>query len=260
MCGTPWQPYPGDNKFTLKDIKPNVKFAKEHEVPAEDLGSEEQPRTLGFSIMKADLKEHQPTSDCPGCTALSRGKHGHHTPFCIKRVEDIFRRNNDKRIAAFDMRAARAAEKAMHSAKSANPEAYHEAVGGVGSSSGCKRATTEGPLPTPQSSAPASATASSNASATAAASSADSPEPATKQRRTMPEEEVSYEEDVSAPPAKKRHIGDLYYVKHYLTPECMSFSMLPASGSPDEFLQACEETKPQYLATQWSAWERPHLP
>ena len=54
LAGTSLHPYPGDNKFTFKDIKPNVRFTKEPEIPPADTGTEKEPRRPRFFVTKAD--------------------------------------------------------------------------------------------------------------------------------------------------------------------------------------------------------------
>ena len=83
MEGTPWHPYPGDNRYTFKDIRPNAKFSDEPAIPAEDEAAEKQERLPRFQINKADLRKHLKTHDCAGCTSLERGKQGHHSKSCI---------------------------------------------------------------------------------------------------------------------------------------------------------------------------------
>ena len=98
MSGTPWHPYPGENRLTFKDIVPNVKFAKEPAIPSEDAGTEREARLPRFHLTKADLRKHEKALDCTGCTALGRGKLGHHSNYWLKRFEDILCQNNDKRM------------------------------------------------------------------------------------------------------------------------------------------------------------------
>ena len=49
-----------------------------------------------------------------GSNDISLAKsHAHHTPPCRRRFENIFRKAGDKRMAAFDERAAKVAEKLL---------------------------------------------------------------------------------------------------------------------------------------------------
>ena len=73
----------------------------------------------------------------------------------------------------------------------------------------------------------------------------NAPPPKVKKRSPEPTEDTENLDD--EPPTKRRNIGDLIFVNFYLSPELMFFSRAKSTCTMDNFLQAYEETNPQYL-------------